>query len=105
MKLFIIIIILYILYINYDDIEKFNFYNCRNCGNLNKKKCDLCLDCGWCINNSGDGMCVPGNKNGPYFKDDCVIWKPYLRYNRYKPRFYGRKFPKYMLYRDKYALW
>ena len=96
-KIIIIAIILFILW-NICDVSQENFFpyhaDCRNCGYLDKIQCGRCLNCGWCINESGKGMCVPGDARGPYFKSDCVIWRHPSQFHRYRPRFYGRYFTK-----------
>lgn len=118
----VIVIILLVLFCNTSEVEGFDgfgrfdglgydktftpyHHNCRNCGNLGKGRCGSCLNCGWCINESGEGMCTPGDSRGPYFKSDCVVWRHPSQFNRFKPRFHGRKFPKHRFYPNMYRGW
>jgi hypothetical protein len=48
---------------------------CPNCGKRNKPQCFDCKSCGWCTTPDGDGECVPGNSQGPLFRQDCVAWQ------------------------------
>ena len=47
---------------------------CSNCGYKSKYKCANCVNCGYCITPNGYGECVPGDSNGPYFRNDCVYY-------------------------------
>ena len=51
---------------------------CGNCGHNNYYNCMNCVDCGFCVNEYGSGECLPGDRRGPYFRDDCIHW----HYNR-----------------------
>jgi hypothetical protein len=77
-------------------ISEFKPYltNCKKCSYLRKEECDSCLNCGWCIDGSGNGKCVPGDSKGPHFNNDCQIWRHPYRFHRFKPRFSGRIFRK-----------
>ncbi len=77
-------------------ISEFKPYltNCKECTHLKKEECGLCLNCGWCIDGSGEGKCVPGDYAGPHFQNDCQIWRHPHRFHRFKPRFAGRFFRK-----------
>ena len=54
---------------------------CSNCSYLNQKKCKSCQNCGICYTNNGVGECIPGDKNGPYFREDCAYWDFNKNYN------------------------
>lgn len=56
-------------------IEHFIAGPCPNCGKMNKMQCFGCGDCGWCVTPNGYGECIPGDQNGPYFRQDCVSWQ------------------------------
>lgn len=107
MKTYILFIILFaILFIivftilfcqNKSIIEPFIISACPNCGKRNRPQCFECSNfnsggCGWCIKSNGEGQCVPGNQNGPYFNSDCLYWeyKPktnkYYHFNRWIPQ-------------------
>ena len=72
-----------------DNIENFythyGYYKkyCPSCGWRSRYSCAKCTNCGYCINKSGYGECVPGDSSGPYFRRDCVYWEygdPYYYY-------------------------
>jgi len=74
------------------DMEKEGFYTyygyykkyCPSCGWRSRHSCSKCTNCGWCVNRSGYGECVPGDSSGPYFREDCVYWEygsPYYNSN------------------------
>jgi hypothetical protein len=74
-------------------IQRFRPYTfCKDCTHLDKTKCGLCINCGWCIDKSGKGKCVPGNAAGSHFHNDCAIWRHPNRFHRFRPRFSGWKF-------------
>ena len=37
--------------------------------------CFQCTDCSWGLTFGGWGECIPGNENGPYFREDCIAWQ------------------------------
>lgn len=54
---------------------------CSSCGYLGRGECNNCVNCGYSINASGYGQCIPGDSNGPYFSLDTMIWeynRPYI---------------------------
>ena len=58
--------------------ENFLYNNhryCGNCGYNGRVNCANCVDCGYCINRYGYGECLPGDRRGPYFRDDCIYWE------------------------------
>jgi hypothetical protein len=64
---------------------------CNNCGELGRTRCGECLDCGFCYTPDGNGECVPGDENGPYFREDCVDYEymtPAYIGGIYYPRWY-----------------
>lgn len=56
-------------------IEPFMPGPCPNCGKRNKLTCFNCPTCGWCVTPDGHGECVPGDQNGPFFRQDCIAWQ------------------------------
>ena len=50
------------------------FYSCPNCGTLNAWGCADCRSCGVCTTPDGRGECVVGDRQGPFFREDCVGW-------------------------------
>lgn len=66
-----------------DELEGFIPGPCPNCGQRTKLQCTECSSCGWCLTPNGYGECVPGNKNGPYFRQDCLDWQ-YIPRNIYR---------------------
>ena len=48
---------------------------CQDCGYLSRGACSSCTNCGYAINASGYGSCVPGGPNGPYFQQDAVAYE------------------------------
>ncbi len=56
--------------------DHYGFYKryCPSCSWRSKSSCSNCTNCGYCITPSGFGECVPGDSNGPYFKDNCMYW-------------------------------
>lgn len=99
------IIIMIFLQIKINKIEGYHllkYYRnykkyCPDCGYKNKRNCYNCVNCGVCWTPDGNPECVPGDRNGPYFRADCNFWKydkpynPYFRYSRYNgyPSYYG----------------
>lgn len=61
-------------------IEHFWYYPtnvlfCPNCKYKNRQTCKTCANCGFCQVKNGDGMCVEGDKNGAFYKKDCIAWE------------------------------
>ena len=69
------IFILMYMYHKQPTLEGFIPGPCPNCGQRNKLQCFDCSSCGWCLTPNGYGECVPGNSNGPYFRQDCLAWE------------------------------
>jgi len=64
---------------------------CSACGELNRPQCNNCTNCGYCVTPNGNGECVPGDSNGPYFREDCVAYEynaPDYTVNRVYPDMY-----------------
>ena len=55
---------------------------CPSCGHKSQSGCSKCMNCGWCVNASGHGECVPGDSYGPYFKN-CMYWNFGKSFNPY----------------------
>lgn len=69
------VIIIIDLYYHRTIDEGFMSGPCPNCGKRSKSQCFTCGTCGWCVTPNGYGECVPGNKYGPFFRQDCVNWQ------------------------------
>lgn len=66
---------------------------CENCGYKGRIGCNNCSNCGYCITPSGNGECVSGDANGPYFRDDCVAYE----YSNSGTRVYSNSPYRYLL--------
>nr|QBK88562.1 MAG: uncharacterized protein LCMiAC01_02390 [Mimivirus LCMiAC01] len=53
-----------------------------DCYKLNKKNCVKYSNCGLCLKN-GRLNCLPGDEQGPFFKEDCMGWFHNNHYDRY----------------------
>lgn len=76
--LFILVIIIIFVLLYRKNYEHFYYYGpriCQNCGHHNARSCMSCVNCGLCVPYNGTAECIPGNFNGPYFRDDCIYWK------------------------------
>jgi len=92
---FIMLIIFAIIKMfNLEYFENFsiNSHYCNNCGHRDRYSCGICTNCGFC-ESEDSAECIPGNRNGPFFRKDCLNWK-HGRPFRY--RAHGRV-PKYYL--------
>ncbi len=70
---------------------------CKNCNSLDKDKCGLCYECGWCIDRFGNGKCISGDMYGPFEysdKKNCQIYRHPSLFRRFSGPFTGRKFLK-----------
>lgn len=74
-----------------DDKSKEGFYTyygyykkyCPSCGWRSRHSCSKCTNCGWSINSSGYGECIPGDSKGSYFSNNTMYWEygdPYYYY-------------------------
>ncbi len=81
--IFIIIIILisiliFILYFTKQDkIEGYNDQTgryCHSCSDKTFNNCLNCFNCGWCVDNFGNGICMGGDHRGPYNYENCAKW-------------------------------
>ena len=48
---------------------------CQDCGDYSRGGCASCSNCGFAINESGSGQCIPGDQKGPYFQQDAISWE------------------------------
>ena len=46
---------------------------CNECSYKDKIDCMICKNCGYCIDEYGNGKCVSGDNTGPYF-GMCNSW-------------------------------
>ena len=79
--LVLLIIALIIYLINSQKVkEGFHFRRqygswCTDCSNKTLNHCLDCAECGFCIDNNGNGKCVKGDGYGPYNKNNnCKLW-------------------------------
>lgn len=54
--------------------HKYNRY-CTECETRSPYNCKNCINCGLCYNENGYVQCIPGDINGPYFREDCTYWQ------------------------------
>lgn len=48
---------------------------CMSCQGKSYNQCLNCFNCGWCVDEFGNGGCVGGDVNsGPYNKEQCAQW-------------------------------
>lgn len=97
----ILAIILFIIFVSVirsfmDQREGYANY-CGQCGYLGDYDCATCINCGTCITANGYKECVPGDVNGPYFREDCNQWyynsipwyrHPYMWVNNFIPYYW-----------------
>ena len=55
--------------------SKFSGRYCSGCGSKNRHKCSKCVNCGYCIPTNAPPSCVPGDVQGPYFREDCYHYE------------------------------
>ena len=53
-----------------------------DCYKLNKKDCMKYANCGLCLKDK-KLTCIPGDYNGPFFKEDCLGWIHTNTYDRH----------------------
>lgn len=76
---------------------------CSKCGYKSRRKCADCTNCGYCLPYRGPGECVPGDNNGPYFRQDCMVWEYNSPYNDYAHIFPRLDYPyRYWRYGNRY---
>lgn len=62
---------------------------CSECGTKGRRRCGECVNCGFCYTPNGYGECIPGDENGPYFREDCLNYEyttPIIINDQYYPR-------------------
>ena len=82
-KLIIILIIIIIIFLFLKNKnENFLIYPvekpykyCKYCGDKDRYNCGSCVNCGYCVTENGYGICTSGDEKGPYFRNDCLIWR------------------------------
>ena len=52
-----------------------SYGGCGLCGGKGRYNCNNCSDCGYCVTPDGNGECVPGDENGPYYREDCRYYE------------------------------
>ena len=76
----ILLLLLIILYLKKNNIEsfitsQFSGKYCTGCGSKNRHKCSKCVNCGYCFPQRAPPSCVPGDAQGPYFREDCLNYE------------------------------
>lgn len=82
--------------------SKENFSNnlgrlCSDCENKTFSQCTNCFNCGYCIDQWGNGKCIGGDYKGPYNYETCAFWynsDPWTKMTEYNidyKRSYGPK--------------
>jgi len=119
----IIIIVGVILYYksksNAENLVILDGQYCKECNQMSRGMCGTCQNCGYCINESGQGECIPGDDYGPYFRKDCLRWErnipiygnyydtPYRWWDYLYPSYWGSWWgskPRYSKYRTHHPL-
>lgn len=78
--LFIIILailLLYFVYHLYNNTEGFTNEIgklCNTCSDRNFNQCTDCFNCGFCVDEWGNGSCIGGDVHGPYNYEKCARW-------------------------------
>jgi uncharacterized membrane protein YgcG len=80
-------------YVVYSERDK---WRCKECSGLSRIHCGNCANCGYCYNYKGRGECVPGDENGPFFRDDCVD------YEYVSPVYHAGLYPTWSYFYDDY---
>ena len=73
----IIIIVLILYFLRQNKIEGYNDQTgryCISCSDKTFNNCLNCFNCGWCVDNFGNGMCIGGDHRGPYNYENCAKW-------------------------------
>lgn len=87
-----IVILLYI--INQKDYELFNDQVgtlCLSCDKKTLNQCTQCFNCGYIVDQFGNGKCIGGDHNGPFNNEKYALW------------YYGDPWSR-MLYNNKHYL-
>jgi len=50
-------------------------YYCDCCTKLDRASCNRCSNCTYCYSPNRKGECVAGNKEGPLFRKDCIVYE------------------------------
>lgn len=94
---FLVILLIYSIYTQ-KCVEGFEGFTdtpyCGDCGKRGRYSCSGCVDCGYCISESGAGECIPGDSKGPFFRDDCVSWEYGSPAGQ---TFYDNRYPPYFM--------
>jgi hypothetical protein len=75
----VVFIILYLLLNNKNSQENYSQVTpqgklCTSCMGKNINSCLDCFNCGYCVDDWGNGRCVPGDYKGPYNKESCKYY-------------------------------
>ena len=54
-----------------------------DCYNESRRDCMKYSNCGLCVSGGNEAQCVPGDVQGPYFKEKCDHWAHTDYYDRY----------------------
>lgn len=61
----------------FEGYEQFNNYsgiNCYSCENKNPNECLMCFNCGFGVDENGNGRCLAGTKEGPANNESVSVW-------------------------------
>jgi hypothetical protein len=47
---------------------------CLSCHGKTINECLGCFNCGYCIDENGNGQCIGGDHRGPYNYERCAYW-------------------------------
>ena|SRR3972149_7053776 len=75
----IILIIIFLFNRNYFGIKIENYDDtygklCTTCGEKNVNQCRQCFNCGFCVDQYGNGKCIGGDHKGPFNFEKCFRW-------------------------------
>ena len=73
----------------FERYEQFNNYsgiNCYSCENKNPNECLMCFNCGFGVDDNGNGRCLAGTKEGPANNESVSVWYHRDPYERNRER-------------------
>ena len=75
---------------------------CPSCYSKSPKDCLTCLNCGVGINDKGKMSCVPGDSNGPFFREPNVKYYAYGKQwrNKLRPQFQVKSIYPYNIWHE-----
>lgn len=67
----------YMVYKIWSNVEGFNEQAgqfCTTCSGKTFNQCSDCFNCGFCVDQFGNGSCIGGDHKGPWNKERCARW-------------------------------